>query len=145
MYVWKYDFRISLKEPGKIRLYKDRPRAERSKNLNSIPGRGKIFFSTPQRLHCPRTHPTSYRMSTGVLSSGVQQLGLKLTTHLHLVPRLRMHGSIPPLSHTSTWHKVLPLPSRAIMYKRGSQWNVCIVYDVDSLCRIPLKFKRASC
>jgi len=23
--------------------------------------------------------------------------GMRLTTHLHLVPRLRMHGAIPPL------------------------------------------------
>jgi len=28
---------------------------------------------------------------------------LKLTTHLHLVSRLRMHGAIPWLPHTSSW------------------------------------------
>jgi hypothetical protein len=28
---------------------------------------------------------------------------VKLTTHLHLVPRLIMHGTVPPLRHTSIW------------------------------------------
>jgi len=28
---------------------------------------------------------------------------MKLTTHLHLVLRLRMRGAIPPLLHTSSW------------------------------------------
>jgi len=27
-----------------------------------------------------------------------------LTTHLHLVPKLRMTGSIPPLPHVPSWH-----------------------------------------
>jgi hypothetical protein len=27
-----------------------------------------------------------------------------LTTHLHLVLRLRMHGAIPPLPHMFVWH-----------------------------------------
>jgi len=29
--------------------------------------------------------------------------GVNLTTHLHLVPRSRMHGAIPPLPNTSSW------------------------------------------
>jgi len=29
--------------------------------------------------------------------------GVKLTTHFHLVPRLRMHGCVSPLPHTSSW------------------------------------------
>jgi hypothetical protein len=34
----------------------------------------------------------------GSLSLGQSGRGVKLTTHLHLVPRSRMRGSIPPLS-----------------------------------------------
>jgi hypothetical protein len=30
--------------------------------------------------------------------------GVKLTTHLHLLPRSRIGGSIHPLPHTSSWH-----------------------------------------
>jgi hypothetical protein len=37
-------------------------------------------------------HLASYPMGTRALS-----LGVKLTTHLHLVPRSRLHGAIPPL------------------------------------------------
>jgi len=29
--------------------------------------------------------------------------GVKLTTRIHLVPRLRMHGTEPSLPHTSSW------------------------------------------
>jgi len=29
--------------------------------------------------------------------------GVKLTTHLQLVPRLRIRGAIPPLHHTYAW------------------------------------------
>jgi hypothetical protein len=34
----------------------------------------------------------------GALSLGVKWWGVKLTTHLHLVPRPRMRGAIPPLT-----------------------------------------------
>jgi hypothetical protein len=29
---------------------------------------------------------------------------MKLTTHLHLVPRSRVHGDIPPLPNTPSWY-----------------------------------------
>jgi hypothetical protein len=32
--------------------------------------------------------------------------GMKLTTHLHLVQRLRIHGAKPPLPNTSLWHGI---------------------------------------
>jgi hypothetical protein len=32
--------------------------------------------------------------------------GVKLTTHLHLVPRLRLCAALPPLFHTSSWHQL---------------------------------------
>jgi len=35
-------------------------------------------------------------MGTGVFLSGLNGRGVKLTTHLHLVPRLRMNGATPP-------------------------------------------------
>jgi hypothetical protein len=37
-------------------------------------------------------HISSYRMGTGALSQGIKGQGVKLTTHLLLVPR----GAIPP-------------------------------------------------
>jgi hypothetical protein len=62
-------------------------------------------------------HPASYQMGTGILSPGVESRDVKLTTRLHLVPRLRMRGAISPLSHPSslrgTWLNtgtILPLP-----------------------------------
>jgi len=61
----------------------------------SSPGRGWEFFSSP---------PRPYRVwgPTSLLSGGYQELfpgdkaagGVKLTTHLHLVQRLRMRGAM---------------------------------------------------
>jgi hypothetical protein len=61
-------------------------------------GRGWEFFSSPPR-------PDRLWGSPNLLSNGYQRLstwrqsgrGVKLTTHLHLVPRSRMRGAIPPL------------------------------------------------
>jgi hypothetical protein len=37
---------------------------------------------------------------------GEKQVGVKLTTHLNLMPRLKMCVAIPPLPHMSAWHDV---------------------------------------
>jgi hypothetical protein len=46
-------------------------------------------------------HPTFYPTGTG----GSFRRDVKLTTHLHLVPRSRKRGSIYPLSHTPSWRR----------------------------------------
>jgi hypothetical protein len=54
----------------------------------SIPGRGKIFFFTPQRPDRlwgpPSLLSNGYR---GIFPRGLCGRSVKLTTHLHLVPR----------------------------------------------------------
>jgi hypothetical protein len=47
------------------------------------------------------THTTSYAMDTGRHFL----LGVKLTTHLHLAPRLGVHGAIPPLLRRFSWRE----------------------------------------
>jgi hypothetical protein len=39
---------------------------------------------------------------------------MKLTAHLYLVPRLRMSGSISPLSQVPSWHAVLPFTGKQV-------------------------------
>jgi len=56
--------------------------------------------SFPLRPHIQTgsgTHPASYAMGTGIFPRGESIRCLKLTTHFHLVPRLRMRSytSIP--------------------------------------------------
>jgi hypothetical protein len=59
---------------------------------------GWEFFSSP-------LHPELFRGPPNFLSNGYQGLfhwvlsgrGVKLTTHLHIVPRSRMREAIPPL------------------------------------------------
>jgi hypothetical protein len=60
---------------------------------------GVGIFSLRHRIQTRSgTHPASYPMGTGGLFPRVQSgRGVKLTTHLHLVPRLRMREAIPPL------------------------------------------------
>jgi hypothetical protein len=43
-------------------------------------------------------------MGTWALSRGYSGRGVKLTTHLQLVPGSRKCGSIHPLPHTTSWH-----------------------------------------
>jgi len=45
-------------------------------------------------------HLATYPMSTGSYFLG----GMQLTTHSHLMPRLKMHGAIPPLPSTYLGH-----------------------------------------
>jgi hypothetical protein len=61
--------------------------------------RWKVFFlfATAFRLALRTTQPPIQPEQGGPLSPGV-----KLTTHLHLLPRLRMRRAIPPLPHTSS-------------------------------------------
>jgi hypothetical protein len=56
---------------------------------------------SPDRLWGPPS-----LLSNGYLGIFLRDLGgrgVKLTTHLHLVPKLRIRGAIPPLHHTSSW------------------------------------------
>jgi hypothetical protein len=47
--------------------------------------------------------PASYPMGTGALSLRLSGRGVKLSTHLYLVPMLRVRGAVPPFSHTPSW------------------------------------------
>jgi hypothetical protein len=50
-------------------------------------------------MSSPPLGPTQppFQWVPGALSLGVSGRGVKLTTHFHLVPRLRVSGAIPPL------------------------------------------------
>jgi hypothetical protein len=53
-------------------------------------------FSLHHRIQTGfRAHPASYPLGTGSSFPGGKAAGIvKLTTHLHLVPRPRMHGAL---------------------------------------------------
>jgi hypothetical protein len=54
---------------------------------------GNLLFTTASRLAL-EPNQSHVQWESGALS-----LVVKLTTYLHLVPRLRMFGAIPPLPH----------------------------------------------
>jgi len=45
---------------------------------------------------CHGAHPASYPMGTGDSFQGYSSRGVKLITHPHVIPRLRIRGDIPP-------------------------------------------------
>jgi hypothetical protein len=68
---------------------------------------GIYLFTTASRPALRPTQPPIQWVS-GTLSLGVKRPRCEGTTHLHLVPRLRMHGAIPPLAQYAfkAWCKV---------------------------------------
>lgn len=79
-----------------------RLRAWQPDNQGLILSRGKEF--PPQNHHhsqiSPVAHPTSYSTGPGgsFLDSSVSW-DMKVTTHLHILPKLRMHGATHSLPH----------------------------------------------
>jgi hypothetical protein len=55
-----------------------------------------FFFSVAFRTVVRPTQPPK-QWVPGALTRGVKRPGVKLTTHLHVLPRLRMRGGIPSL------------------------------------------------
>jgi hypothetical protein len=47
--------------------------------------------------------PCPIQLVPGALSPRVNRRGVKLTTHLQLVPRSRQCGSVYPLPHMPSW------------------------------------------
>jgi hypothetical protein len=74
---------------------------------------GKLEFVPPARAIMVLFHivPTPALGSTqrpmqwvpALFPRGWSGRGVKFTTHLHLVPRLRMRGAMPPLLHECSW------------------------------------------
>jgi len=88
-------FQYKTSEGIPIKHHVSRGKDERG----SIPGRdgeGIFFlFATASRPALGPTQPL-IQWVPGAVSRGV-----KLTTHLHLEPRLKTRGALPPLFHTS--------------------------------------------
>jgi hypothetical protein len=63
----------------------------------SNPGNSKGFFFSPKHSDRLWGLPAYHPKGTAVQSWDTSGRGVKLTTHLHLVPRLRVSGAIPLL------------------------------------------------
>jgi hypothetical protein len=73
-----------------------------SDDRGSILGRGKrgfFLYATTPRLTLGFAQ--AIKWVPGVLSTRKSGRGVKLTTQLHLVPRLTKRGAIPPFPHSS--------------------------------------------
>jgi hypothetical protein len=68
---------------------------------------GKVIFSSPYLFGGPGAHPASSAMGTGALSQGQSDLGLALTTHPHLEPKLKTHYSYTSSSCLSLYGTLL--------------------------------------
>jgi hypothetical protein len=64
--------------------------------FHSLRGLGIFLLTTVSRTALGPTQPP-IQWVTGFLSLGLNGRGVKLIIHLHLLPRSRMRGAIPPL------------------------------------------------
>jgi len=60
-----------------------------------------FLFATASRPALGPTQPPIQR-AAGILPPGQSDRSVKVTTHLYLMMRLRIHGAIPPLPHMSS-------------------------------------------
>jgi hypothetical protein len=71
-----------------------------------ILGKGKRFVIYLQRSNRlwgpPNLLSNGYQM---LFHPGHSEWGVKLNTHLYLVPRLRMRGAVSPLPHIFSWRR----------------------------------------
>jgi len=71
---------------------------------SSSPGRDWEFFSSPPRPYHLWGRPSLLSNEyQGLFSGGKVAVGVKLITYLHILPRSRMCGSIPPFPNTPSW------------------------------------------
>jgi hypothetical protein len=80
----------------------NRQRAERPKNYASVPVNGKYCFSNVTR---PAMRPIQPHIQwvSGPLCPRVKWPGVKLASHLHLMPSLRINEAIPLVPHVPSW------------------------------------------
>lgn len=74
------------------------------------PSRKKKFISSPKQSTLalrPTQRPTQ-QVNRGIFSHKKRSQAMRLTTHLHLVPRLRMSGNVRPLTQYASTGKNLP-------------------------------------
>jgi len=73
--------------------------------FNYHQGQGqRLFFSTPSRPALGPTHPPIQRVPWTLYPGVKSGRDVKMTTHLNLVPWLRMRGAILPLLYVfMTW------------------------------------------
>ena len=67
------------------------------------PGFDFLLFLNDQTGH--GAHLPSNSMDTGVISQGQSGQGVKVTTHLHLLPKLRKSGATSLLPSMPSWRK----------------------------------------
>jgi len=74
-------------------------------NTGSVACRGNILFWTLSIQISSAAYPFTYSVYTGTIPQGQSDSGLNLRTRLHLIPKLRIYGAIPLLTHVHSWHE----------------------------------------
>jgi hypothetical protein len=102
----------------------------------SIPGRGKRFFSIPQRPDQIWGPSSLLFNGHGGYFSGVKRRGVKLTIHLHLMPRsrmvklhlhypIRLHGVVLNSLSTGT---TSPIPHCGLVCHPSENYGTSLLY-----------------
>jgi hypothetical protein len=119
-----------------------------------IESRWRERFSAPVQTG-PGAHPASYTMGTGSLSRGESGRGVALTTHPHLVPRLKKESSytstplwafvacsrvIFTFTFTASFNITFLCPEGCSMYQRHFLHNPCTCASVQLMAGQHTKF-----
>jgi hypothetical protein len=83
-----------------------------------------LFSETSRPALGPDTPPTQWVL--GLFPGGKSSRGSKLTTHLHLVPRLSMCGAEPLLPYTPSWRE----GEKLLFYRVQRCVILCLVFAV---------------
>ena len=76
-----------------------------SEELFDSQQRQEIFLISKSNQTGSETHPVSHTMgSRGVFPTGIKSPGVKLTTNLHLMTRLKMRGDMTSIPYLPPWH-----------------------------------------
>jgi hypothetical protein len=96
---------------------------------------------------CSCSQPASYSISTGVIPRGQSNRGMKLTTHLHPLPRLGIRAATPlhPLYAFTAWTRkisFIPLPRSSMLYCTEIRFHPTLLYAAYAIrANINLSYK----
>ena len=100
------------------------------RNHGSIPGRDKRFFSSNRTDQLWGPPNLLINEKQGLLPQSKVARGMKLTSHLQVVPRVRMCGAVLLLPFAPLWHaqeQVYLMWSRMCPCKLHCHFSECII------------------
>jgi hypothetical protein len=103
-----------------------------------------------ERLLYSKLFSASHSISTGVIPRDQSRRGIKLTTHLHRLPKLAIRAAIPlhPLYAFTAWTRKIssiPLPLSSMLYRTQNRFHPTLLYSVCANTNLSYTFQKFTC